>query len=214
MKRLRYIISAVLLAGATLIGTSCEGVFEDDVYNNGGNGGHGNNNNNNDGPEEDVPGSIEDFQATLEYISTNPNSMGAFDVDSKKVVSNNNSAADIVLCWQNNYGYVITQPKSSFLKQLYEANNKEDLYSNNNTCTIMNMGQTNISYYADKNSLYEMSLKPGSIPDLAGSNQVQVEPGDVIAFKTNSGAKGVAKISSLSKVTKHVTLKGYIYYPN
>lgn len=210
MKRLRYILSAVLLASATLAGTSCEGVFDDENTNGWSDNNH--NNNYNDGPEDDVPGSIVDFQATLDYSSTNPSCMGAFDADSKKVVANNDSKADFVLCWQNNYGYVITQPKNQLIKDLYEANNKA--YSNPSSCTIMNLGQTDISYYADKNSLYEMSMKSGSIPELAGSNQVQVEPGDVIAFKTSSGAKGVAKISSLSKVSKHVTLKGYIYYPN
>ena len=204
MKKIRIILAGAILAGATLMGTSCEEIFDDQNSNG------WNDPNDNEGPEHDIPGTIEDFQVSLDYSSLNPGSLGAFDADSKKVVANNNQAADLVLCWQNNYGYVITQPKSSLLSQLYEANNKS--YNNTNTCTIQNLGQQNLSYYADKNTLYEMSVKSGSIPNLQGTNIVQVEPGDIIAFKTNKGTKGVAQISSLSKVTKKITLKGYVYY--
>ncbi len=201
MKRFRNILAAALLsAGASLAFTSCEDLMND------------NNPNGYDGPENDIPGVIEDFTVSLDYNSVNPSSLGAFDADSKTVVANNNPDADLVLCWQNNYGYVVTQPKSALLSQLYEANNKQ--YNNTNTCTIQNLGQKDISYFADKYTLDDMSVKSGTIPNLAGTNQVQVEPGDVIAFQTRGGAKGVAKISSLSKVSKKMTLKGYVYYPN
>ncbi|MCQ2253074.1 MAG: hypothetical protein MJZ61_06475 [Bacteroidales bacterium] len=198
MKKLPFILSAALLLGTSVIfNTSCEGLEDDE-------------NNPIFGPEEDTPGMIKDFSVSLSYTSTDPNSIGAFDAETCSAVAYNSSAADVALCWQNSYGYMMTQPSGSEIKQLFTDNNKP--YNNTNTCTIQNLGKKDINDYKDKETLSRLSVSSGTIPKLQGANQVQVEAGDVIAFKTSSGTKGVGKVSGLSKVTKNIKFSGVVYY--
>lgn len=205
MKKISIILSAALLMGSTLLNTSCEfGDEVDDIY------GPNNNNNGGDGPEEDAPGVIEDFTVTLDYTASGSSKSG-FDADTKRVVSISDASADLVTCWQASYGDIISQPAGSYIKDLLSYNNIN--YTNTNTCTIQNLGKVNLSNYADKLTLADMNPKPGSIANLAGQNQVMVEPGDVLAFKTNKGTVGVAKVSGISKFSRKMTLTGYVYYP-
>jgi len=198
MKKFSFILSAALMMGAAFMNTSCEGILDNDT--------------DIDQPEEDAPGVIDSFSVTMDYTSAKNDAASAFDADTKRVVSNNDAGADMVLCWQSTYGYIVTQPAGKLIKELYSFNNVS--YTNSNTCTIQNLGNVSISDYADKLTLSEMSPKAGSIENLSGTNQVVVNSGDVLAFKTNKGTIGVAKVSGLSKFSKKVTLTGYVYYPN
>lgn len=195
MKKFFY----MLLAGGMLF-SACE---EEQVDPN--NGGGGNNNNITD------EGLVESFNVGLSYNSTSPSALSSFDANSLRAVAANSSAADVTLCWQNNYGYVMTSPNGTLIKQLYEFNDKS--YSNSNSTTVQNLGQVSISSYKDASTLKSLSVSSGSIPDLAGKNQVIVNNGDVIAFQQGN-IKGVGQVTGLSKVTKKITFKGYVYNPS
>ncbi len=208
MKKISIILSAALLMGSTLLNTSCEfGEEVDDIY---GPSNNHNHNNGGDGPEEDAPGVIEDFTVTLDYTASG-NSLSGFDADTKRVVSISDASADLVTCWQASYGDIVSQPAGGYIKELLSYNNIN--YTNSNTCTIQNLGKVNMRDYADKITMSELSPKPGSIANIKGQNQVMVEPGDVLAFKTNKGTVGVAKVSGISKFSRKMTLTGYVYYP-
>lgn len=195
MKKFFY----MLLAGGMLF-SACE---EEQVDPN--NGGGGNNNNITD------EGLVESFNVGLSYNSTSPSALSSFDANSLRAVAANSSAADVTLCWQNNYGYVMTSPNGTLIKQLYEFNDKS--YSNSNSTTVQNLGQVSISSYKDASTLKSLSVSSGSIPDLAGKNQVIVNNGDVIAFQQGN-IKGVGQVTGLSKVTKKITFTGYVYNPS
>ncbi len=200
MKKIFYF----LLVGGMFL-SSCE--LEDDGTENGG----GSNNNDGGGNNNSEVGLVGSFDVSLNYNSTNPSALSSFDVDNLEPVAANSSAADVSLCWQNQYGYVITSPNGTLIKQLYDFNDKS--YSNSNNTTIQNLGQVNIDSYNDASSLKGLSVSSGSIADVSGKNQVIVNSGDVIAFQKGN-IKGVGKVSVLSKVTKKVYFKGYVYNPS
>lgn len=196
MKKIVYLLSACAL-GLGLTFTSCEVEDED---------GNGNNNNNNNGGGDQTSDAALPFTVNLSYNSVKPNGDAAsLDISSLTAVPA--SQGDLTLCWQTNYGYMMSSPDGYELGQLYQANTIS--YSNTKTTTVQNLGQVSLDNYDELSELNNMTITSGSIPDLAGKNQVQVQSGDVIAFQKGS-VKGVAKVSGLSKVTKKITLKGYV----
>jgi hypothetical protein len=76
-----------------------------------------------------------------------------------------------------------------------------------------------LSNYDEVSELKALNVTSGSIPNLTNSeygslsNQVQVNSGDVIAFQKGN-VKGVGQVTGLSKVTKKITFKGYVYNPS
>lgn len=203
MKRISYVIGmALMISSSFFTTTGLTSCGEDDSVNIDNNGGYD--------YEDEVAGTIQDFNVTLNYISNKPSSLGAFDAETCQAVSYTSSAADVALGWQQQQGYFITQPNSSLLKECFAANNIA--YSNSSQCTIQNLGKININEYKDINELSKLQVSSGKIANLPGNNQIQVESGDVIAFKTSNGTKGVAKLSGLSKVSKGITLTGVVYY--
>ena len=206
MKKIFYF----LLAGGMFL-SSCE--LEDDGTENGG----GNNNNDGGGNNNSEVGLVEPFDVSLNYNSTNPSALSSFDISSLKAVSAN--VGDVSLCWQNQYGYMITSPDAAMIGELYTTNDKDDSYTNTKKTTIQNLGAVSLSDYDEASELKSLSVTSGSIPNLTSNkygspkNQVQVNSGDVIAFQKGN-VKGVGKVSVLSKVTKKVTFKGYVYNPS
>ncbi|MBQ3690976.1 MAG: hypothetical protein II937_14100 [Bacteroidales bacterium] len=195
MKKIVYLLSACVL-GLGLTFTSCEMENEDE---------NGNNNNNNNGGGDQTSDAALPFTVDLTYTSGSQTAKASLDISSLTAVSA--SQGDLTLCWQNNYGYVMTSPNGNLIKQLYDANTAP--YSNTKSTTVQNLGSVSLDNYDELSELNSLSVSSGSIPDLAGKNQVQVQSGDVIAFQKGS-VKGVAKVSGLSKVTKKITLKGYV----
>ena len=197
MKKFFYLF---LIGGLML--SSCE--LEENEDGGGTTGGGGNNNNNNEGL-------VESFNVSLNYNSESFSALSAFDADDLTTVGANNSAADVCLGWQGQYGYFITSPNGSLIKECYNYNNLT--LTNSNSTTVANLGQVSLSNYDDANELKSLSITSGKIPNIAGSNQVQVNSGDVIAFQKGN-IKGVGQVTGLSKVTKKITFKGYVYNPS
>ena len=196
MKKIVYLLSACVL-GFGLTFTSCE--VEDEDQN-----GQNDNNNNNNGGNTTSDGAVP-FSVNLTYNSTAPTSdKASLDISSLTAVPA--SQGDLTLCWQQNYGYVMTSPNGSLIKQLYDANTKS--YNNTKSTTVQNLGNVSLDNYDELEELNNMSVTSGSIPNV-GKNQVQVSSGDVIAFQQGK-VKGVAKVTGLSKITKKITLTGYV----
>ncbi|MBQ3656696.1 MAG: hypothetical protein II956_07620 [Bacteroidales bacterium] len=198
MKKLFYLF---LLGGVLL--SSCE--LEDENNNDGGGTGGGGNNN------QTEEGLVQSFNVSLNYNSTSLTAASAFDVDDLKTVGASNSAADVCLGWQNNQGYFMSSPNGNLLKECYSFN--DITLSNSNTTTVANLGQVSLSNYDEASELKSLSVTSGSIPNLNGKNQVIVNSGDVIAFQKGN-VKGVGQVTGLSKVTKKITFKGYVYNPS
>jgi hypothetical protein len=200
MKKFFYLF---LISGLML--SSCE--LEDENNPNGGGGNDGGGNNNNQTEE----GLVQPFNVSLSYTSTSLTAMSAFDADDLKTVGVSNSAADVCLGWQNNYGYFMSSPNGSLIKECYSFNDLT--LTNSNSTTVANLGQVSLSNYDDASELKSLSVSSGSISDLPGKNQVLVNSGDVIAFQKGN-VKGVGQVTGLSKVTKKITFKGYVYNPS
>ncbi|MEE3447720.1 MAG: hypothetical protein VZQ51_03810 [Bacteroidales bacterium] len=188
--------------------SSCE--LEENEDGGGTTGGGGNNNNNNEGL-------VESFNVSLNYNSKDPSAISSLDVNTLSAVSANDG--DVTLCWQSNYGYMITSPDASQLRNCYAANDKDILYTNTKTTKIQNLGSVSLSNYDEVSELKALNVTSGSIPNLTNSeygslsNQVLVNSGDVIAFQKGN-IKGVGQVTGLSKVTKKITFKGYVYNPS
>ena len=164
-----------------------------------------NNNNNNNNNSDDA----QSFSVGLTYTSTSPSTdKASLDINTLTAVPANQG--DVTLCWQSQFGYVITSPDGSIIKEIYDINTVS--YSNNKTTTIQNLGQVDLANYDQLSELKALTVTSGSIPNYP-KNQVQVNAGDVIAFQRGD-IKGVAKLSGLSKVTKKITLTGYVYNPS
>jgi len=199
MKKFFYLF---LISGLML--SSCE-LEDENNPNGGGNDGGGNNNN------QTEEGLVQPFNVSLSYTSTSLTAMSAFDADDLKTVGVSNSAADVCLGWQNNYGYFMSSPNGSLIKECYSFNDLT--LTNSNSTTVANLGQVSLSNYDEASELKSLSVSSGSISDLPGKNQVLVNSGDVIAFQKGN-VKGVGQVTGLSKVTKKITFKGYVYNPS
>ena len=200
MKKFFYLF---LIGGLML--SSCELEDENNPNDGGGNDGGGNNN------SQTEEGLVQPFNVSLSYTSTSLTAMSAFDADDLKTVGVSNSAADVCLGWQNNYGYFMSSPNGSLIKECYSFNDLT--LTNSNSTTVANLGQVSLSNYDDASELKSLSVSSGSISDLPGKNQVLVSSGDVIAFQKGN-VKGVGQVTGLSKVTKKITFKGYVYNPS
>jgi len=200
MKKFFYLF---LISGFML--SSCELEDENNPNDGGGNDGGGNNNN------QTEEGLVQPFNVSLSYTSTSLTAMSAFDADDLKTVGVSNSAADVCLGWQNNYGYFMSSPNGSLIKECYSFNDLT--LTNSNSTTVANLGQVSLSNYDEASELKSLSVSSGSISDLPGKNQVLVNSGDVIAFQKGN-VKGVGQVTGLSKVTKKITFKGYVYNPS
>ncbi|MBQ5539334.1 MAG: hypothetical protein IIU03_03725 [Bacteroidales bacterium] len=198
MKKFFYLF---LIGGLML--SSCE--LEENEDGGGTTGGGGNNNN------QTEEGLVQPFNVSLSYTSTSLTAMSAFDADDLKTVGVSNSAADVCLGWQNNYGYFMSSPNGSLIKECYSFNDLT--LTNSNSTTVANLGQVSLSNYDEASELKSLSVSSGSISDLPGKNQVLVSSGDVIAFQKGN-IKGVGQVTGLSKVTKKITFKGYVYNPS
>ncbi len=153
------------------------------------------------------------FSKSLSYNSTNPNEQSAFCARSQQTVAASSGDADICAGWQNQYGYFLCSPNASLLKDCYDANGKN--YSNPNRTKIKSLGSADIEDYSDVNSLENLYVSSENIDGKSslGNGVNQLSVGQVIAFETGDGCKGVAQVSNHSKVSKTITITGYVAVP-
>ena len=198
MKKILYL----LLAGGMFL-TACDLTgAKDDKDNNGGKGSGGNGGGGNTVESDEAS----QFSVDLSYTSTSPSTdKASLDIGTLSAVSA--SEGDVTLCWQKQFGYIMTSPDGSIIKQLYQANTVA--YNNTKNTTICKLSGAQLSDYDQISELNSLTVTSGSITDIAGKNQVLVQSGDIIAFQKGS-VKGVGQVTGLSKVTKKITFRGYV----
>ena len=157
------------------------------------------------------------FSETLNYDSQKSSSASAFCASSRQAVPSTSSAADFCVGTQGQYGTFVCSPygnlnNKTLLYQCYDANGID--YSNNKSTKIQNLGNVDIQDYYDVNTLEKMSVSSDYIDGKSslGVGVNQLSSGQVIAFQTSDGCKGVAKMT-FSKVKKAVTISGYVAVP-
>ena len=135
------------------------------------------------------------FSETLNYDSQKSSSGSAFSASSRQAVPATSSTADFCVGTQG-----------------YDANGIT--YSNNKSTKIQNLGNVDIQDYYDVNTLDQLSVSSDYLDGKSslGVGVNQLSSGQVIAFQTSDGCKGVAKMS-FSKVKKAVTISGYVAVP-
>lgn len=152
------------------------------------------------------------FNTTLNYNSTKASTGSAFCASTRQAVPATSSDADFCVGTQGQYGTFVCSPNASLLKQCYDANGIT--YSNNKSAKIQDLGYADIQDYYDVNTLENMSVSSDYLDGKSslGVGVNKLSSGQVIAFQTSDGCKGVAKMS-FSKVTKAVSISGYVAVP-
>lgn len=202
MKKIYLFMTMAMMAFATAF-TACE----DEQVN-------PNNNDPQNNGDENANYQMYSFNTTLNYNSTKASTGSAFCASTRQAVPATSSDADFCVGTQGQYGTFVCSPNASLLKQCYDANGIT--YSNNKSAKIQDLGYADIQDYYDVNTLDQMTV---SSDYLGGKSSLglgvgvnQLSSGQVIAFQTSDGCKGVAKMS-FSKVTKAVTISGYVAVP-
>ncbi|MBP5503562.1 MAG: hypothetical protein J6Y24_12315 [Bacteroidales bacterium] len=157
------------------------------------------------------------FNETLNYNSTKASTASAFCASTRQAVPANSSAADFCVGTQGQYGTFVCSPNAKELSFCYDANGVS--FSSHKSTKIQNLGFVDIQDYYDVNTLDQMTVTSDYFVDPNGKIQTslgvgvnQLSSGQVIAFQTSDGCKGVAKMS-FSKVTKTVSISGYVAVP-
>ncbi|MBR4440748.1 MAG: hypothetical protein IKS00_04260 [Bacteroidales bacterium] len=167
-----------------------------------------------DGPDnpENANWDVYSFNETLNYNSTKASSNSAFSASSRQAVPATSASADFCVGTQGQYGTFVCSPNASLLAQCYDANGIT--YSSNKSTKIQNLGSVDIKDYNDASTFDKMSISADYLDGKSslGVGVNQLSSGQAIAFETSDGCKGVAKMS-FSKVTKAVTISGYVAVP-
>jgi len=200
MKKIYLFMTMAMMAFATAF-TACE----DEQVN-------PNNNDPQNNGDENANYQMYSFNTTLNYNSTKASTGSAFCASTRQAVPATSSDADFCVGTQGQYGTFVCSPNASLLKQCYDANGIT--YSNNKSAKIQDLGYADIQDYYDVNTLENMSVSSDYLDGKSslGVGVNQLSSGQVIAFQTSDGCKGVAKMS-FSKVTKAVSISGYIAVP-
>lgn len=200
MKKIYLFMTMAMMAFATAF-TACE----DEQVN-------PNNNDPQNNGDENANYQMYSFNTTLNYDSQKSSAGSAFCASTHQAVPANNSSADFCVGTQGQYGTFVCSPNASLLKQCYDANGIS--YSNSNSTKIQNLGNIDVDDYYDVNTLEQMSVSSDYLDGKSslGVGVNQLSSGQVIAFQTSDGCKGVAKMS-FSKVKKAVTISGYVAVP-
>lgn len=156
------------------------------------------------------------FNTTLNYDNHNPSNASAFCASKQQAVPATSSDADFCVGTQGQYGTFVCSPNADYLRQCYDPYKD---YANNKSTKIQNLGNIDIQDYYDVNTLEKMSVTSDYFVDPNGKTQTSLgvgvnflSSGQAIAFQTSDGCKGVAKMS-FSKVTKAVSISGYVAVP-
>ena len=152
------------------------------------------------------------FSETLNYNSTKASTASAFCASSRQAVPANSSSADFCVGTQGQYGTFVCSPNASLLAQCYDANGIT--FSSNKATKIQNLGNVDPKDYQDAKTLEDLTISSTYLDgkQSLGVGVNQLSSGQVIAFETSDGCKGVTKMS-FSKVTKAVTITGYVAVP-
>lgn len=201
MKKIYLFMTMAMMAFATAF-TACE----DEQLN-------PNNNDPQNNGDENANYQMYSFNTTLNYDSGKPSSGSAFCASSRQAVPATSSDADFCALWQSQYGTVLCSPNASWAKEMYTTVNNTN-YSNTNSTKIENLGIVDIQDYYDVNVLENMSVGTSYIGDSKnlGVGVSKLSSGQVIAFQTSDGCKGVAKVIS-AKATRSVSISGYVAVP-
>jgi len=204
MKKIYLFMTMAMMAFATAF-TACE----DEQVN-------PNNNDPQNNGDENANYQMYSFNTTLNYNSLQPSAASAFCASSQQAVPATSSSADFCVGTQRQYGTFVCSPNAKELKDCYDANYETHRidFSNSKSTKIQDLGNVDIQDYYDVNTLEKMSVSSDYIDGKSslGVGVNQLSSGQVIAFQTSDGCKGVAKMS-FSKVTKAVTISGYVAVP-
>lgn|GEM_PF-3043084 len=199
MKKIYLFMTMAMMAFATAF-TACE---DEQVNPN-------NNDTQNDGDENENY-QMYSFNTTLDYTSTNPTGSKGYSASANQLVSQAN--ADICAGSVNQYGDFICASNANLLTQCYDANSKD--YRGTKATLIQNLGDVDIDDYRDVDYLSTMSITPSYLggSQKLGSGIDHISNGQAFAFQTSDGCKGVAKVSSVTKLNRKITISGYVAVP-
>ena len=140
---------------------------------------------------------------SLEYSSTTLTNtmMLVCDPSGISVAGGSSTEGDLAFVWNNIYGYSIVSPDAYWIAELYSYNGITYTTSDKKNTKIQ---QYTGSYsWSDLNATRIEDLYIYSSTITGGGNGVQgVNTGNILAFETEDGRKGVFLVTSNNKVTK------------
>lgn len=147
---------------------------------------------------------------TLNYNSTSLAATSMFNADNGNTLAANGTAADmdLALCWQNSGGYSIVAPNAAWLASLYAANSITYNTAGKNATKIQKLTATWASL--DAAAIDALTVTTGTVVSPGGNGVNNLANGDVLAFETAEGKKGVIQVNISAKkdvmVEKSVTI--------
>ncbi len=147
--------------------------------------------------------SMEYTGVDLLYTSLNTTDKNFFSATDGKAYNAGGTASllDVAFCWQSQLGYSLVSPDAAWLKTLWSYNNVSYSTSGKNTTKIM-------KFTGDYATADLSALSISSATVTGGGNGVQgLNNGDVIAFETALGAKGLMKMHIGAKKNSMVSVK-------
>lgn len=150
----------------------------------------------------------------LSYTSTTLADNCMFNAATGTSLNANGTAADMdfAYAWQNTYGYSIVSPNAAWLADLWSVNGITYTTADKNTTKFQ---AYTAKAYADitVDDLNDLTIAT-STTVVGGGNGIQgLANGDLVAFITDDGYKGVVEFNSLAKVTKTCTVNVKVVAP-
>jgi len=187
MKKINFLLAILFLFGSTLVFTSCT---EEEVV------------------EPEFP-EVQMFTGkTLTFVTTNlASSTCMVDAKTGSVIAANGDATkmDIAFAWNSTVGnYSVVSPNAQWIKDLYSYNNVTYSTTDKKTTSFQKLSGVD---FTTVDAAYVDGMTVTSSTITGGGNGVQgLATGDLIAFQTADGLKGVIKIGTLAKVTKTLSV--------
>jgi len=143
------------------------------------------------------------YNGTLNYISTSLNNTMMLICGSTGSMGDGNSSnADIAFVWQDGNGYSVCSPDAGWITECYSYNNVVYSTSGKNHTKIAPYSG---DFYALTAQVLEgITISSESQLTGAGTGINNVSNGDLIAYITADGQKGVLKVVSNSKTSKYM----------
>lgn len=144
-----------------------------------------------------------DIQAN--YISTSLDNNMIFNLEETEVTmeDGNFSDGELAFVWQNEYGYSIVSPNSSWITTLYGSQTPVIIY------TTDDKQETQIMVYSGswadltQKDIDGLEITPESITG-GGIGVQKLAEGDIIVFETEDGRKGALLVKTNAKASKYL----------
>lgn len=151
----------------------------------------------------------------MSYTSTTLADNCMFNAVTGTVLMANGTAADMdfAFCWQTTYGYSIVSPDATWIQDLWGVNSVTYVTSDKSNTKFATY---TAKAYADitAGDLNSIAISSSATVTGGGNGYQYLSSGDLIAFITADGYKGVIEFTNPAKITKTCTVNAKVVAPS